>query len=228
MPPPPALGLASQDLMLPPPTAPISTCTSWPHLGPSFQQAGKAPPKSPETSACICDDADPQVPASPVHDRVFSVLQHPLVYLPMHSTFQHREEVILEKVLSGCCRGTNMLVLPSPGSYLGEPLLVDMVHHHNLVIKRSTRPSRAAEGENQLRYKVQVIYIYANSCYPWRAICSLLLTPDPKRLRLIRAEPSALAQHFQQHPSHHAWIWRSLGPGPGKVNLPQTQVSKLK
>lgn len=42
-----ALGLASQDLMLLPPAAPISTCTSQPHLGPSFQQTGKTPSKSP-------------------------------------------------------------------------------------------------------------------------------------------------------------------------------------
>lgn len=85
-----------------------------------------------------------------------------------------------------CCHGgTNVLIPPSPGSYLGEPLLVDMVHHHNLIIKRSTRPSRAAEGENQLHYEVQVIYIYANRYCPWRAICSLLLTPNPKQLKLI-------------------------------------------
>lgn len=104
--------------------------------------------------------------ASPVHDHVSSVLQHSLVYLPMHSIFQYREEVVLEKMLSGCCGGANVLVLPSPSSYLGEPLLVDMVHHHNLVIKRSTRPSRAAEGGNQLCYEVQVIYVYAIATTP--------------------------------------------------------------
>ena len=127
----------------------------------------------------MCDEADSQVPASPVHHHVFSVLNTPW-YLPMDSIFQHREQVVLEMVLSGCRGGTNVLALPSPGSYLGEPLLVDMVHHHNLVIKRSTRPSRAVEGGSQLRYEVRVIYIYANSYYLVRAICSLLLTPDPK------------------------------------------------
>lgn len=47
--PPLALGLVNWDLMLPPPTAPVSMWTSWPHLEPSFQQAGRAPPESPET-----------------------------------------------------------------------------------------------------------------------------------------------------------------------------------
>lgn len=79
-----------------------------------------------------------------------------------------------------------MLVLPGPSSYLGEPLLVDMVHHHNLIIKCSTRPSRAAERGNQLRYKVQVLSrSYANSYCSWRLICSLLPSPDPKWLKLI-------------------------------------------
>lgn len=72
-----------------------------------------------------------------------------------------------------------MLILPSPSGYLGEPLLVDMVHHHNLVIKRSTRPSRAVEGGSHLCYEVQVIDIYVNSYCPWRAICSVLLTLNP-------------------------------------------------
>lgn len=121
-----------------------------------------------------------------------------------------------------------MLVLPSPSSYLGEPLLVDMVHHHNLIIKRSTRPSRAVERGSQLRYEVQVIYIYVNSYYSWRAIYSLLLTFGPKQLKVTQVETTALGQHFQQHPSHRAWTWRSLGPGATKGNFPQIQMSKLK
>lgn len=97
---------------------------------------------------------------------------------------------------------------PSPGSYLGESLLVDMVHHHHLVIKRSTRPSRAAEGGEQQCQEVQAIYTYANShLYPWRAVCSLLLTPGSKWLKLSQVEPSALGQHSQQHPNH----WDVLG-----------------
>lgn len=224
VPPHHALGLASPDLMLPPPTAQISTCTSWPHMGPSFPQAGKAPPNSPETSACMRGDADPQVPASPVHGPVSSVLQHPLVYLPMHSIFQHGEEVVLEKMLSGCRGGTNVLVLPSPSSYLGEPLLVDMVHHHNLVIKRSTRPSGAAEGGNQLCYKVQVIYICANSYYPWRAILSLLLNSQSKA---VKAHPSGSISLGPALPAASLPPCMELEvPGPWKVNPGlQTQVT---
>lgn len=91
----------------------------------------------------MCDDS--HVPAYPARDHISSVL-HTCWYLPIHFILQHGEEVVLEKVLSGYWGGTNVLVLPTPGSYLGEPLLVDMVHHHNLIVKRSTRPSRAAGG----------------------------------------------------------------------------------
>lgn len=87
---------------------------------------------------------------------------------------------------------------PPGQGYLGEPLLVDMVHHHHLVIKRSARPSRAVGWESRLRYETESFTSMQIATAPGELL-QFVLSSLCRVSQAIRARPSGAL---------------SLGPGP--------------
>lgn len=100
---------------------------------------------------------------------------------------------------------------PSPGSYLGEPLLVDMVHHHHLVIKRSARPSWAAGGG---KGGVLGGSSYLHLCKQPLLLESSLVPPPNSWLQVVKTHPSGA---ISLGPALSA-ASQPLGCGLGKLN----------